>query len=112
MAKLYVPNYSNGKCAYLYNHNTIRVYDSQPNYNTTVNYTDYYLDMHYYSNTGSTTFNQYSNLPVCLSSSNITDDILYRVDIDSIMIIFLIMCIFVFYIPLKVLLRLFKRFRL
>lgn len=85
---MYVPNYSNGNCAYLYNDRFIRVYDTTPTYNSTINYTDYLFDSHYLSRTGSTTFSNYSTLPIC--SSNITTNFFYRNDILDIVLLFTI----------------------
>ena len=42
---MYVPNYENGNCAYLYNDNFIRVYETTPTYNSSVNYTDYLITL-------------------------------------------------------------------
>lgn len=108
--KIYVPEYTSSKCAYIYSSDIIRVYDSVPTHNTTVNYTDYYIKSSYISNRGSTYFNQYSNLPICIQSSKITTDVYYRNDFADILIIFTIMSIIAFYIPLKIFLRLFRRF--
>lgn len=87
MALVYVPQYNNGNCAYIYSSDIIRVYESQPRQNTTINYIDYYIKSSYISNTGSTTFSQYSNLPTCISSSNITTDYWHRNDIADICIV-------------------------
>lgn len=109
MSKVYVPSYTNGNCAYIYSSDIIRVYDSQPQNGRTVTYTDYYIKSSYISNTGSTTFNQYSSLPTCISSSNITTDYWYRNDFDKILVvlfIILFLCYFVAYRPIS---RLFGR---
>lgn len=95
--KLYVPNYEIGNCAYIYNANTIRVYDSQPTYNRTVDYIDYYYTNHYYFNRGSTTFSNYSTLPTCLNDSDITTDYYYRNDFADILLIFFIIVSFTFF---------------
>lgn len=94
---VYVPNYSNGQCAIVTNSNTIRVYDTVPIHNTTVNYTEYYLNHDYISFNGSQTFNQYTTLPDC--RNDITTDWFYRVDLPSILIIFSILSFFIVYIP-------------
>lgn len=85
---MYVPNYSDGMCAYLYNDRFIRVYDSTPTYNSTISYTDYLFDSHYLSRRGSTTFSNYSSLPTC--DSNITTNFYARNDISDIVILFTI----------------------
>lgn len=97
MAKIYVPNYTTGMCAYINNNNTIRVYETQPRNNATINYTDYYFNSHYYYNRGYTTFSNYSTLPTCLYDSDITTDYYYRNDFSDILLIFAIIVFFCWY---------------
>ena len=111
---IYVPDTSY-KCYVIINSDTIRAYEKvpyNPGYNNTIsiNYRDYYLNSNYIYVDGVQNFGNYSTIPICLDSSNITDNVYYRNDLDSILIIFFIMCIFIFYIPIKVFLRLFRRF--
>lgn len=108
---IYVPEYNNGNCVYIYNTDVIRVYDSTPRANSTIQYKDYYIHSDYMYNTGSTTFSQYSTLPVCIDNSRITTDIYYRVDLAYILIIFFIMCFVCFYVPWKIFVRLFRRYQ-
>ena len=109
MAKIYIPSYENNNCAYIYNSDVIRVYSSTPQYNTTVTYIDYYIKSSYISNAGSTSFGNYSNLPTCISSSNITTDVWYRNDLPDILIIFFILLLICFYFPYRILSRMFGR---
>ena len=51
------------------NGNTIRAYETMPNYNNSVRYTDYYINSHYLFNNGEQTFNQYSTLPTCMGAT-------------------------------------------
>lgn len=112
---IYVPDLSY-KCYVIVNSDTIRAYEQvpyNPSYNNgsiSVNYRDYYINSNYLYVDSYQNFSSYSTLPNCLSSSVLTNDIYYRNDFDSILIIFLIMSIFIFYIPIKVFLRLFRRF--
>lgn len=106
---IYVPEYTSGNCAYIYNSDVIRVYDSVPQPNTTINYKDYYIKSSYIYNTGSNTFSSYSVLPVCINSSRITTNVFYRNDISSIMITFFILLLVCFYFPYRVLSRMFGR---
>lgn len=85
---MYVPIYETGNCAYVYDSNWIRVYDTRPSYNSTINYVEYNYNSHYLSRVGSTTFTNYSNLPVCYD--NITTNFYRRTDIADILIIFTI----------------------
>lgn len=107
--KIYLPNYETGNCAYIYSSDIIRVYEFQPRQNTTVNYTDYYIKSSYISNSGSTTFNNYSTLPTCISSSNITTNVFYRNDLMNILVCFFIILIVCFYFPYRVISRMFGR---
>lgn len=109
---IYVPDIENYKCYVVRDTNTIRAYKEIPQRNTEIEYRDYYINSHYLYNDNTQSFGNYSstNLPVCLDNSIITDNVFYRNDIDSILIIFLIMCIFSFYIPIKIFKRLFRRF--
>lgn len=97
MAKIYVPNYTTGQCAYINNSNTIRVYDSQSLQGRTINYVDYYYNSHYYFTRGYTTFSNYSTLPTCLYDDDITTSIYYRGDIADILIVFVIIVAFIWF---------------
>ena len=109
--KIYVPNYSSGNCAYIYSNDVIRVYESQPQHNATINYKDYYIKSSYIYNEGSTTFNQYSSLPVCINSSRITTDVYYRNDLANILVIFCCLVFFGLWCPWRLLMRIFRRWR-
>ena len=108
---IYVPEKENYKCYVVRSEEVIRAYEEVPKNNTEVNYRDYYYNSNYLYNDGVQSFSQYTTIPVCLDNNNITSDVYYRNDFDSILVIFLIMCIFCFLIPLKVILRLFRRFQ-
>lgn len=90
------------------NGNTIRAYETMPRQNTTVSYTDYYVNSHYLFNNGEQQFTQYSTLPTCMGAT-FTDNVYYRNDIDSILIIFFIILLISIYFPYKILSRLFGR---
>ena len=108
---IYVPEKENYKCYVVRSEEVIRAYEEIPRNNTEVNYRDYYYNSNYLYNDGVQSFSQYTTIPVCLDNDNITSDVYYRNDFDSILVIFLIMCIFCFYIPLKVILRFIRRFQ-
>ena len=108
---IYVPEKENYKCYVVRSEEVIRAYEEVPKNNTEVNYRDYYYNSNYLYNDGVQSFSQYTTIPVCLDNNNITSDVYYRNDFDSILVIFLIMCIFCFLIPIKVFLRLFRRFQ-
>lgn len=107
---IYVPEYNQGNCAYIYNSDIIRVYDRVPTNNTTVSYTDYYIKSSYMYNTGSTSFNNYSTLPVCINSSRITTEAFYRNDFPQILFMFIVFAYISFIIPLKIFGRMFRRY--
>lgn len=108
---IYVPSFSNSSCIIITNSDTIRVYDTTPTQNSTINYTDYYINSNYISNIGSAYFSQYATLPQCQDNSRFTTEIYYRNDFDQIMIIFAILTIFTLYLPWKLFTRLFWRFK-
>lgn len=106
---IYVPDLSYA-CYVVQGEGVIRGYEEMPANNRDINYRDWYIDSSYIYRDGIQSFGNWGNLPVCLQTNQITDEVYYRNDFDSILIIFLIMCIFCFYIPIKVFLRLFRRF--
>lgn len=111
--KIYLPEYSNNNCIVVRDKDTIRVYENQPRQDGNYyNYTDYYINSHYLTNTGASQFSQYSTLPNCRNHSEFTSEVFYRNDYSDICIIFVCLCIFVFLIPTKIFMRLFRRVRL
>ena len=106
---IYVPNYTNSNCVVIRDKDTIRVYDSQPTYNSNNYFTDYYINSNYLFNNGYQQFNQYSTLPTCINHNLLTTNVYYRNDFDKIMIIFLILLLICFYFPYKMLSRMFGR---
>lgn len=106
---IYVPDL-NYKCYVVQSEGVIRAYEEKPKNNSDVNYRDYYIKSNYIYKDGSQSFSSYSTLPVCLDTNILTDSVYYRNDFDSILVIFTIMCLFCFYIPIKIFMRLFRRF--
>lgn len=104
---LYVPEFSSSNCVVLYNSETIRVYSQRPTYNSTVNYTDYYINSGYLSNVGSQTFGNYATIPTC--RTDVTTNYYYRLDFDKICIIFLVIVILCYNLAFKPISRLFGR---
>lgn len=83
---IYVPDdlpYS--ACYVMQSNYVLRVYQSTPTYNSTVNYVDVALDNHYLYREGQQTFNNYSTLPTCIASSRITNNWSYRSDFFEIL---------------------------
>ena len=112
--KIYLPiTLTNDNCVVVRDKDTIRVYDQTPQQNNQYySYTDYYINSHYLTNIGASQFNQYSTLPNCRNHNEFTNEEFYRNDYGDICIIFAIMCIFIFLIPTKIFMRLFRRVRL
>lgn len=104
---IYLPR-SDYPCFVVQNSTTIRAYETIPRQNTTVNYTDYYYNSHYFSTNGTQTFSQYTTLPIC-NTSNLTTNVFYRNDIDQILVIFFIISIVCFYFPFRIISRAFGR---
>lgn len=110
-----VENINDYACYVVTNSDTIRAYRTMPTrpsttgYQNTVNYRDFYVNSHYMYLDGTQSFGYNSTLPICLDKSIITNDFYYRNDFSEILIIFLILCIFCFYLPLKIFSKLFKR---
>lgn len=104
---IYLPNeITNRMCAYVYDKDTIRVYEEVPRQNATINYTDYFINSNYISRTGNTTFNNWST-PLsyeCISYSSFTTNAMYRNDIAQIFIVAFIL-IFMCYYFMKTLTR-------
>lgn len=109
---IYVPNKENYKCFVIQNDSTIRAYEEIPTYNSNINYRDFYITSNYIYRDGSQNFSNYATLPVCLSTNEVTSEVYYRNDFDSILFIFISLCIIFFWFPLKLITRIFKRWTL
>lgn len=94
---IYVPEYTNGNCAIVQDSNTIRVYDTTPTANSTVNYIDYYINSHYLFKKGTQTFNNYVHVPTCSNSDYITTNFYYRNDIFEIIATFILIVGFIWF---------------
>lgn len=106
---IYVPN-DEYSCYVVQDKDTIRAYHTRPYSNSTISYTDYFINSHYLERTGQQSFGNYAQLPTCISNENITSNVFYRNDFDNILVIFFLIVIFVVVIPTKVVFRFFRRF--
>ena len=104
--KIYIPDKENYQCFVVQSEDVIRAYVQRPTNNSNVLYRDYYINADYIYREGYQQFSQYTT---CLDNSIITNDFYYRLDLDKILIIFTIIVIFGFFIPFKIVSRLFKR---
>ena len=112
MEHIYLPveQVSDYACYSIRNGDVIRAYKNIPRVNSESDYVDFYINSHYLEIDGTQTWGNYTqNLPVCIENNSITNEVYYRNDFDSILIIFLVMCIFCFYLPYKLFMRLFKK---
>ena len=112
MKHLYLPvdNVSDYACYTVQDKDTIRAYKTMPALDSSSDYVDFYINSHYLEKYGSQSWGQWqSYLPTCISSSSITNDIYYRNDLDSILVIFLCIVVFVTYFPRKLLNIFYKR---
>lgn len=108
--KIYIPiEKENISCVSVLDHNTLRVYDNMPEFNSSTTYTDYFLDSHYLSKVGTESFTE--SIPVCVSSDLLTNDFYYRQDFDSILFVFIVLMFFMFLIPFKIFTKLFRRLK-
>lgn len=110
MNNIYLPEDTTyNKCYVVQNENVIRGYDRVPSNNSNYNYRDYYINSNYIYKDGTGQWSNYTTLPTCLDNNVITNDFYYRNDICDILLIFLILFIFIVYIPIKIVFRLFKK---
>ena len=108
--KIYVPQDNTyNKCYVVQNEEVIRGYDRTPSNNVSYNYRDYYIRSDYIFKDGTGQWSQYTTLPVCLSSSVITNDYWYRLDITQVLINVTIIALFGLYFPWRIFKSLFGR---
>lgn len=103
---IYLPNaVTSSQCAYVYDKDTIRVYDEVPRVNSTINYTDYFINSNYLTRTGSTTFGQWSTISYdCLDYEDFTTNVGYSSYFDKVLIMSFILIASVWFL-VKTLLR-------
>ncbi len=106
---IYVPSKEDFACYVVQSEGIIRAYSQVPSNNRTINYRDYYINSSYIYKDGTQQFNQYTTLPTCLNSLDLTSDVYYRLDLDKILVIFTIISFFGIFIPIKIFSKLFKR---
>lgn len=77
-------------CFTVLDKDTIRAYNKTPTYNSSSSYTDFFINSNYLTREGTQTWGSYSTLPVCMDRNKITTSYMYRLDLSSILIIFII----------------------
>lgn len=106
---IYVPNYEDYECIVVRSEEVIRAYKDRPTTNSNIDYRDFYYNSNYLYNDGVQNFSQYTTIPTCIDTSNLTDSPYYRNDFDSILVITFILLIICFYFPFRILSRMFGR---
>lgn len=112
MKNIYLPieNLNDFACYSVIDKDTIRAYKTQPQLESSSEFVDFYINSHYLQKTGTQSWGQWNtSLPPCVSKSSFTNDVYYRNDFDSILIIFLILFIFIIVLPYKIMSRAFGR---
>lgn len=107
--KIYVPDLEKYEKYVLLNENTIRAYATTPQKGVGVNYRDYYINSHYIYKDGVEMYTETTENVSFLDESILTNEIYYRNDFDSILIIFFIVSFVCIYIPIKIVMRMFKK---
>lgn len=106
---LYVPSYTNNNCVVYYSEGVIRVYDTTPTANSSINYREYFSNSHYDYRDGVQQFGNFYTAPTCINHNQLTTNVYYRNDLDSILVCFIIIIIFCFYFPYRLISRMFGR---
>ena len=113
MNNIYLPvnNINDFACYSIIDKDTIRAYVTMPQINSSSNYTDFYVNSHYLQKQGIQEWSHYTQyLPTCINNDIITNNYYYRNDFCSSLFIFTIFAIFGIMIPIKIFVRLFRRF--
>lgn len=111
MSKIYLPEFNTSNCIITDNLNNgyIRVYEKTPTSNSSISYTDYFIEYDYYKRVGVQNFGNYNYNINCQPIENFTTDFYYRIDLEKSFIIFIIMFFFIVLIPYKICSRVFGR---
>lgn len=111
--KVYIPHFDSNTCVSVdyINQGYLRAYERQPYANSSINYTDYFINSHYLSRSGYQSFGNYYNSVSCIPIERLTNEVEYRNDFDQILIIFLILAIVIVVVPTKIVFRLFRRLK-
>lgn len=104
---IYVPDLDSSKCYEQLDTVIIRKWETT-NLNQENNYTDYNTSNHYMSKKGSSLL---QTAPSCIYNEDLTSDFYYRNDLSHIFIIFLVLVLFIVYLPYKIISRFYGRAR-
>lgn len=108
MNKIFVPvsNVNDFVCYTVYDSNTIRAFSNQVQAGQN-DFTDYFINSHYLKKEGSVILSS-NDIPTCLNTDLITNDIIYRTDLSDTLIIVMFFIIFIVFIT-KIFGRIFGR---
>ena len=119
--KTYIPNLGDYACVSLTGSGYVRAYKTMPQRNSCSNFDTIYLNNHYmtiYNDCqgtncpgGGQCWTSNSTLPVCISTSQLTDEVYYRNDFADILIIFVLLSFICFWVPWRLFSRMFRRWR-
>lgn len=104
---IYVPDIEHFEC-YVMHDGFIRAYEGFNDLSSYVAYTDFFYNNNYYSRNG---LEELTQQPECIPSNKLTTDYMYRVDIDKILITFVILAFVIVYLPLKLVFHVLNRRR-
>lgn len=111
MIYLPIEDFNSYSCYTFNDSETIRAYKTNPTINSTVDYTDYFINSHYLYNNGSETFTDVSILPICIEKERLTNAYSYRNDFSDIILVVLAFCLLFGFIIHKLVKQIFKRWR-
>lgn len=103
---IYVPNLEDFECFSVLDSKTIRAYENNPTIGNNVYYRDYYVNSHYMYKEG---FEIVEKIPICISDDKLTNEVYYRNDFPHILVIFVILAFICFYLPTKLVFKLFRK---
>lgn len=110
---IYLPieDFNEHSCYSFISSDIIRAYKDIPTTNSTIDFTDFYINSHYLINYGTESFSQDSILPTCIEKERLTNAYSYRNDFADIMLIVMCFSFIVGFIIHKLVKQLFKRWR-
>ena len=102
---IYVPDIEHFECFTMHD-GYIRAYGGINDVPSYVAYTDFFYNSNYYSVSG---YEELTEFPSCIPSSQLTTNYLYRNDLDKILVIFVILAFVIIYLPIRLVFHLFNR---
>lgn len=104
---IYVPDVEHFECFEMHD-GYIRGYQGINDIPSYVAYTDFLYNNNYYAISG---YEELTEYPTCIPSSQLSTNYYYRADFDKILIIFVILAFVIIYLPIKLIFHLLNRRR-